>query len=125
MKLVTSIHHAALRVADLNEAFERWSRLLGLHGERFADYALLRCTHEDFCLVLRQSSQKPGVDTIAYELMPGLTLVEAKAELTKREVKVQEVAVPLREKGLALADSDGNGIVLLNATGPKIPAPLR
>jgi catechol-2,3-dioxygenase len=123
MKLVTAIHHAALRVSNLEEAFDRWSRTLGLNGERFADYALLRCTHEDFCLVLRQSSEKPGLAYVAYELTLGLTLAEAKAELTKREIKIQEVSVPLREKGLYLEDPDGNAIVLLERRLPEDARP--
>lgn len=123
MKFVTAIHHAALRVADLDEAVKRWSRILGLHGECFDDYALLRCIHEDFCLVLRQSSEKPGIEYVAYELISGLTLVEAKAELTKRDVKVQEVAVPVRGKGLRLEDPDGNALVLLERRLPEDPRP--
>jgi catechol 2,3-dioxygenase-like lactoylglutathione lyase family enzyme len=39
---ICAIHHAALRVADLDEAFARWSRVLGLNGERDDDHALLR-----------------------------------------------------------------------------------
>jgi catechol-2,3-dioxygenase len=91
---------------------------LGLHGERHSNHALLRCTHEDFCLVLLQSASRPGIEYIAYELMPGLTLTEAKIELAQRGVEVQEIEVPLREKGLRLADPDGNGIVLLERCRP-------
>jgi catechol-2,3-dioxygenase len=123
MKLITAIHHAALRVADLDEAFSRWTRILGLTGERFDDYALLRCLHEDFCLLLRPSSAKPGLEYVAYELMPGLTLADATAELNQRQVIVKEIDVPMREKGLHLADPDGNGIVLLERRPPADPRP--
>jgi catechol-2,3-dioxygenase len=123
MKLVTALHHAALRVTDLAEAFERWSHLLGLHGERYGDYALLRCSHEDFCLLLRQSTAKPGLDYVAYELTPGLALDEAKTELNRRQAAVREVEIPLRQKGLRLADPDGNGIVLLERRRPDDPRP--
>jgi catechol-2,3-dioxygenase len=123
MKLITALHHAALQVADLGEAFERWSRILGLHGQRFTDYALLRCTHEDFCLLLRPAAAKPGLEYVAYELIPGLTLAEAKAELGRREVAIQEVEIPGREQGLRLADPDGNAIVLLERRRPADPRP--
>lgn len=118
MNLVTAIHHAALRVANLDEAFERWSRILGLTGERLSDSALLRCTHEDFCLLLLQSTAKPGLEYVAYELMPGLTLSDAQTELARRGVTVQEIAIPGREKGLRLADPDSNSIVLLERHPP-------
>jgi catechol-2,3-dioxygenase len=123
MKLVSAIHHAALRVANLDEAFGRWSRILGLTGERFDGYALLRCTHEDFCLLLLQSTARPGIEYVAYELMPGLTLAGAQAELSHRNVDLQEVSVPTREKGLRLADPDGNGIVLLERRPAADPRP--
>ena len=77
MKLISAIHHAALRVKNLKEGFHRWSHTLGLHGEMHDDHAVLRCSHEDYGLLLLASSEKPGLEYVAYELMPKLTLAAA------------------------------------------------
>ncbi len=119
MKLVFGIHHAALRVADLEEAFARWSHLLGLHGEIFGSEALLRCAHEDFCLRLITSTQATGIEYIAYELMPEITLALAKKELEARGVAVVEINVGLRGTGLQVIDPDGNKVVLLERIRPS------
>jgi len=123
MQLITALHHAALRVANLDEAFARWSHVLGLTGEKTRDHALLRCMHEDYALVLLLSSEKPGIEYIAYELMPGLTLAEAKAQLVARGLEVREVAVPVQGQGLRLLHPDGNGIVLLERRLPEDTRP--
>jgi catechol-2,3-dioxygenase len=121
--LVSAIHHAALRVADLDEAFGRWSRILGLTGERQQEYALLRCAHEDFALVLLPSDSRPGIEYVAYELAPGLSLAEAQARLAAKDVAAQPISVPERGAGLRLSDADGNGIVLIERRRPADPRP--
>jgi catechol 2,3-dioxygenase-like lactoylglutathione lyase family enzyme len=122
MKLVSAIHHAKLRVKSLDEAFKRWSHVLGLTGENYGDYALLRCAHEDFALVLQQGS-KAGIDYTAYELAPGLSLDAAKKELAARGLSPETVNVPQRGQGLRLADPDGNGVVLIERKRSVDPRP--
>jgi catechol-2,3-dioxygenase len=121
MKLVSAIHHAALRVSRLETAFARWSHLLGLHGEIRDGEGVLRCAHEDYCLRLISSSAKSGIEYVAYELAPGLTLVDAERELEARGVAVQTVPVGPRGVGLRLNDPDGNGVVLLERVRPADP----
>lgn len=111
--MLSAIHHAALRVANLDEAQARWSHILGLSGERVGGRALLRCAYEDFCLILNESQQAPGLEYVAYELAQGISLEEAGRQLTVRAVTAREIEMPLRGRGLRLADPDGNGVVLL------------
>ena len=59
-KLCVNLHHVCMRVADVGEAFDRYGLLLGLHGERAGHHdgeqAIMRCMHEDYCLVLKPAS---------------------------------------------------------------------
>jgi catechol 2,3-dioxygenase-like lactoylglutathione lyase family enzyme len=109
------IHHATVRVADVAEARERWSRLLGLTGEADGERALLRCGYEDFCLELRPvgDGEAPGVEHVGYELQAGLSLDDARSRLSSAGVAFEQADVPMRGTGLRLADPDGNGIVVL------------
>ncbi len=107
-----AIHHAALRVRDLEEARARWSILLGLSGEREGGVALLRCAHEDYALLLHESSEKPGLEYVAYELARGVTLDDAQQRLQEHGVAAHEIALPGRGDALRLDDPDGNGVVL-------------
>ena len=127
MKLISAIHHAALRVANLEEAFARWSHTLGLHGEIHNDHAILRCTHEDFGLLLMPSTDKPGLEYVAYELAPKLSFEEAKTELKARALTFEEVAIPHRGTGLKLQDPDGNNVVLLERfrKDPSFPSEVQ
>jgi catechol 2,3-dioxygenase-like lactoylglutathione lyase family enzyme len=102
--VIGAIHHARLRVADVDEAAGRWSRLLGLTGAVEGGRALLRCSYEDFCLHL-EAGDPPGLEHVAYELRPGVGL-DAVAEGA-------EIEVPGRGAGLRLADPDGNGVVVV------------
>jgi catechol 2,3-dioxygenase-like lactoylglutathione lyase family enzyme len=120
---ICAIHHAALRVADLDEAFARWSRVLGLNGERDGDHALLRCNYEDYALRLIPSAQKPGLEYIAYELAPNVKLAEAAERLSARGVAARAIDLPLRGAGLRLDDPDGNGVVLVERRRPADPRP--
>ncbi len=117
MKLIFGIHHAAVRVVNLEEAFSRWSHLLGLHGEIVDGEGFLRCAHEDYCLRLIPSSLR-GIEYIAYELETGITLEMAKAELETREVYAQEVSVGLRGVGLQILDPEDNKVVLIERVRP-------
>lgn len=111
--MLSAIHHTALRVANLDEAQERWSHILGLSGERVGSRAILRCAYEDFALLLEESQQAPGLEYVAYELAQGITLSEASQRLAARGVASREIDIPLRGTGLRLNDPDGNGVVLL------------
>ncbi|MCE7982246.1 MAG: hypothetical protein DYG89_13705 [Caldilinea sp. CFX5] len=118
-KLCMNLHHTCVLVADVAEAFHRYEMLLGLHGERFGDYAIMRCMHEDYCLVLRDANgAKPFLDYVAYELENGLSLAAAEAELVRRGATPARVAVPVRGEGLRLTDPDGNGVVLIERQKP-------
>ncbi|MBW3592768.1 MAG: hypothetical protein KY396_03645, partial [Actinobacteria bacterium] len=66
---VVGIHHVGLRVADLDEAVERWSRQFGLTlAERHDGRAFLRCAFEDYSLELIESADAPGFDHAGWEL---------------------------------------------------------
>lgn len=113
-RLVGALHHAGLRVARLVEARQRWSHILGLHGESVGtDAALLRCTYEDYALYLRESTAAPGLDYVCYELVAGVTLDHAEAVLRERGAAPERVEVPVRGAALALTDPDGNGVRLV------------
>jgi catechol-2,3-dioxygenase len=111
--VILRLHHATLRVRDPIEARERWSRLHGLSGDGDSERALLRCAYEDFCLELRASDADPGVEHVAYELRSGVSLADAGERVVAAGEEVEEIAVPVRGRGLRLADPDGNRIVLL------------
>jgi len=112
--LVSALHHASLTVADLDEAFQRWTRLLGLHGEKTSGKeALLRCAFEDYAIQLKQTGDKPGLGYVCYELAAGVPLAEARQVLSSRGQKVSDTEVPVRGKAIALHDPDGNKVVLV------------
>ena len=125
-KLCMNLHHVSMLVENVPEAFQRYEILLGLHGERFDDHAIMRCMHEEYCLVLRDAKgQKPFLDYVAYELEAGLTLSQAKAELEQRgEKNILQVSVPgERGHGLLVTDPDGNRIVLIERRRPTDSRP--
>jgi len=113
-RLVGGLHHAALKVSNLDEAVTRWSRLLGLQGEKLGTgQAILRCAYEDYGLVLRQTGDKPFLDYVCYELVSGVKLEDARKTLNQRGQHFSEVAVPVRGAGLKVRDPDGNDVVLI------------
>ena len=123
-RLVGGLHHAALKVSDLEEAFGRWTRILGLHGEKLGtDQAILRCTYEDYALLLRQSDEKPFLDYVCYELAPGMHMEDAAKTLNQRGQNFLHVEVPLRGAGLKLSDPDENHLVLIERVRPADPRP--
>jgi catechol 2,3-dioxygenase-like lactoylglutathione lyase family enzyme len=116
--LIQRAHHATLRVADVAEARERWSILYGLTGDGDGERALLRCAYEDFCLELRQGPD-PGIEHVAYELAPGVTLDQAAERLEREGEAAERVDVPVRGQGLRVADPDGNRVVLVERVLPE------
>jgi catechol 2,3-dioxygenase-like lactoylglutathione lyase family enzyme len=123
-RFVSALHHASVKVANLDEAYHRWAHLLGLHGEKLSSKeAILRCAYEDYCLYLRQTSDKPFVDYVCYELAPGIDLAGARETLVKRGQKISEVEVPVRGRGILLQDPDGNNIVLIERKRPADTSP--
>lgn len=126
--LVGGIHHAGLVVADLGEAMSRWGHLLGLHGEQLDDrHAILRCTYEDYALVLRADAASPRVEYVCYELASGVTLDQAVGRLSDRGATVGTRMLPGRGEALSLEDPDGNRVVLTPRLSPadRRPAEVR
>lgn len=124
LRLVSALHHACMKVSNLDDAYHRWSHLLGLHGERIGTKeAVLRCAYEEYALRLRQTKEKPFLDYICYELAPGLGLSDAEKFLKSRSQKVACVEVPLRGDGLQLRDPDGNDVVLIERVRPPDARP--
>jgi catechol 2,3-dioxygenase-like lactoylglutathione lyase family enzyme len=114
------IHHATLRVADVDEARERWSRLHGLSGEG----ALLRCGYEDYCLELVAAGDRaPGLEHVGWELAAGVSLDEARERIEAAGETVRSVSVPGRGDGLRLDDCDGNGVVVFERVAPEDRTP--
>ncbi len=104
---VQKLHHARLRVRDVEEAAARWSLLYGLTRE--PGTGLLRCAYEDFSLELVPAGDAaPGLEHTAYELRAGVRLEDV-ALFGEGEV----ADVPVRGRGLRLTDPDGNGVVLV------------
>lgn len=123
-RLVGRLHHAGVRVASLAEARPRWEHLLGLHGEAAGDQAVvLRCTYEDFALHLMASTAPPGLDYVCYELAPGLSLEDARRQLTARGAAPADVRVPVRGNALEVADPDGNRVRLVAHVRPEDERP--
>ncbi len=100
---LAGIHHVALRVADLDEAAERWSRQFGFTlRERHDGRAYLRCAFEDYSLEL-VAGDPQGFDHAGWELGPGRSIREL-------DVDGQLVERPGRAPSLMLADPDGFGV---------------
>ena len=112
--LCVNLHHVSILVNDVEEAFNRYEMLLGLHGEIENNTGIMRCMHEDFCLLLKPAGdEKPFLEYVAYELNPGLSLDNAKKEIENRGESVESIDIPGRGKGLKLSDPDGNCVVLV------------
>jgi catechol-2,3-dioxygenase len=107
--MVAGIHHVALRVADLGEAAERWSRQFGLTlRERHTDRVFLACAFEDYCLELIASSEPPGFDHAGWELDEGRGFGEIEGTSEDRPGG--------RSASLHLADPDRFGVELVEWT---------
>ena len=115
---LVGIHHVALRVFDLDEATERWSRQFGLTlVEHHDDRALLRCAFEDYALELLASSERPGFDHAGWELAPGVSVHDLDVDGEVRERPGG------RSPSLVLADPDGYGVELVEWTDRETPFP--
>lgn len=102
------IDHAALRVADLDEASARWQIQFGLvERSRKEGRAFLACNDEPYCLELIEGD-RPGHDHFAFELAPDCSLGEACAHLETHGVPSEE-----REGSLFVADPDGRPVQLM------------
>jgi catechol-2,3-dioxygenase len=126
--LVGALHHVALKVVNVGEATSRWSHLLGLHGEQLDPVlTILRCTYEDYSIVLRQTSENASLDYVCYELAPGVALDDAAKHLSSRGARPSTTALPLRGDALVLDDPDGNRVVLTPRIAPedRRPAEVR
>lgn len=107
---LTGIHHVALRVRDLDEATERWSRQFGLTvRERYDETVLLRCAFEDYGVELI-AADEPGFDHAGWELAPGRLLADVRldAELVERP--------GARSPSLMAVDPDGHGVEVVEWT---------
>ncbi|MGE0811839.1 MAG: VOC family protein [Vicinamibacterales bacterium] len=127
-RLVGALHHAGLRVANLDEAAARWQHVLGLHGERVDDRTvILRCTYEDYALVLTESGDAPGLDYVCYELAPGVSVDDAARAIAPTGSPVARVTVPLRGEAVETADPDGHRVRLVPrlVAGDRRPAEVR
>jgi catechol-2,3-dioxygenase len=109
------IDHVCLRVADLDEAAERWCAQFGLHvRERRGDAVLLACDDEPCALELIEGTPS-GLDHVAYELAPACSLAQARAHLEAHGAAVTDAGAD----GLHTSDADGNGIQLLAYMEPE------
>ena len=81
------IDHVGLRVADLNEASQRWQIQFGLSlREKTEKEAFLHCGYEPYCLQLRED-EKPGYDHTAYELAADVSLEDAAKYLESKGIE--------------------------------------
>jgi catechol-2,3-dioxygenase len=122
--MILRAHHATLLVADVEEAAARWSRLYGLTRADADGAVLLRCAYEDFCLELRPGAEAGGrLEHVAYELRPGVPLAAAAERLDQAGAHAEEVAVPVRGRGLRVADPDGTPIVVVERVLEEVRVP--
>ena len=102
------IHHVCLRVADLDEAVQRWSLQFGLtERDRDPERALLACAYEPYSIELRRADQ-PGADHTGYELTGDCSLDDAAAHLDGLGIAYRR-----EEDALHLSDPDGHGVELV------------
>lgn len=114
--MLVGLHHAALRVLDLDEAVPRWSIQFGLTvRERYEDRAYLRCAFEDYGLELIESDT-PGFDHAGWELAPGV-------DPFTLGIEGQTVDRPGRPASLMLVDPDGYGAELVPWAERESPFP--
>jgi catechol 2,3-dioxygenase-like lactoylglutathione lyase family enzyme len=109
------IDHVCLRVADLDEATNRWCAQFGLHiSGRHDDVVLLACDDEPCALELISGSPT-GLDHVAYELSRDCSLAQARTHLEEFGAEVSDD----EEGGLETADADANSIRLLPCREPE------
>ncbi len=102
------LDHAALRVADLDEAAARWCLQFGLVERTRADgRAYLACNDEPYCLELIEGG-RPGHDHFAFELAVDCSLDDARAHLSRLGVEWRE-----SEGCLFVDDPDGRPVQVM------------
>ncbi|MGL6279275.1 MAG: VOC family protein [Gaiella sp.] len=102
------LDHAALRVADLDEAAARWCLQFGLVERARADgRAYLACNDEPYSLELIEG-ERPGHDHFAFELARDCTLDDARTHLAARGVAWRE-----DEGCLLVDDPDGRPVQVM------------
>jgi catechol 2,3-dioxygenase-like lactoylglutathione lyase family enzyme len=102
------IDHVGLRVADLDEAVERWCAQFGLAtSAREPGRAQLSCDDEP-CAVELIAGGSPGFDHVAYELAPDCSLRQAHSHLEAWGAELADDGSRVRTE-----DAEGNAIVLL------------
>jgi catechol 2,3-dioxygenase-like lactoylglutathione lyase family enzyme len=107
------IDHVGLRVAELEEATERWALQFGLTiRDATAGGSRLACDDEPYAIELL-ASEPVGLDHVAYELAAGYSLSQARVHLETFGADVEE-----KDGALRTADADGNSIVLLPCREP-------
>jgi catechol-2,3-dioxygenase len=107
------IDHVCLRVADVDEAADRWAVQFGFTvRQRAPGRALLACDDEDCSLELIKG-RPAGHDHTAFELGRECSLADARAHLDAAGVTWWE-----SEGGLSLSDPDGRGVHLLAYRAP-------
>ena len=108
---VGGLHHAGLTVTDVAEAMSRWGHLLGLHGETTPDgLGILRCSDQDYALVLRPATGSAHLDYVCFELAHGVTLAAAAERLSACGAQFSMIELPGRGEAVTLRDPDDNVI---------------
>lgn len=106
---IHDLHHACLRVLDLDEATARWSVQFGLEVvAKEPGRSLLRCDSEDYCLELVQDAEADH-DHSAWELAADCSLDEAAAHLDACHVSYTREP----DGSLRFADPSGSGLQLM------------
>jgi catechol 2,3-dioxygenase-like lactoylglutathione lyase family enzyme len=105
------LDHVALRVADLDEAAQRWSLQFGLTEQaRTATSVDLSCDDEPRALVLlaAQDGEEPGFARVGWELARDCSLDDAAAHLDGLGIAYTRAG-----DGIELADLEGNALQVL------------
>ncbi len=105
---IRRIDHVALRVANLDEAMDRWAIQFGLtEVERVGHHGYLRCGYEPYSLQLVGAGE-PGHDHTGWELRRSCSLEQAAEHLDSHGISYEH-----HDGGLHFTDLDGNGIELM------------
>ena len=108
------LDHVALRVADVDEASERWALQFGLtERTRDDERATLSCDDEPLALELLLGAE-PGFDHVAWELAPDCSTDDALAHLSEHGVNAQPV-----DDHVELCDPEDQALHLLPYREPR------
>lgn len=104
-----------LRVADLDEATERWAVQFGLtERSRETGRAFLACNDEPYSLELIVG-ERPGLDHFAFELARDCSLDDARAHLDAKGVPWSD-----DDGTLVVADPDGRSVQVIPFREPVV-----